>query len=93
MEGKRTDEAWYRAIFENSPQGIIFFDTSDFTIREINAAFSDLLHYKPEELRGRDFTSLFIDEEEKRRFISGIGRGQKITGFATQFGSKDGSGC
>ena len=24
MEGKRTADAWYRAIFENSPQGIIF---------------------------------------------------------------------
>jgi len=93
MEGKRTDEAWYRAIFENSPQGIIFFDTSDFTIREINTAFSDLLHYKPEELCGRDFTSLFIDKEEKRRFISRICQGQKISGFATRFETKDGSGC
>jgi len=93
MEGKRTADAWYRAIFENSSHGIIFFDTSDFTIREINTAFSDFLHYKPEELRGRVFTSLFLDEEEKKRFISGIGQGQKITGFATRFETKDGSGC
>jgi len=93
MEGKRTADAWYHAIFENSSHGIIFFDTSDFTIRDINTAFSDLLHYKPEELRGRVFTSLFLDEEEKKRFISGIGQGQKITGFATRFETKDGSGC
>jgi PAS domain S-box-containing protein len=93
MEGKRTAYAWYRAIFENSPHGIIFFDTSDFTIRETNTTFSDLLHYKPEELRGRVFTSLFLDEEEKKQFISGIGRGQIITRYSTRFETKDGSGC
>jgi PAS domain S-box-containing protein len=93
MDRKRTAEAWYRAFFENSLLGIILFDRSDFTICETNTAFSDLLHYRPEELRGRVFTSLLVDEGEKRQFIARIAQGQKIIGFETRFETKDGSGC
>jgi PAS domain S-box-containing protein len=93
MVRMRTGEAWYRAMFENSPHGIIFFDKTDFTIREINTAFSNLLHYRPEELRGKIFTSLLTDHEEKKRFLNQIGQGPEITGLETFFETKDGHDC
>ena len=88
-----TGEARYRAIFENSPDGIILFDNRDFTIRELNAAFSTLLNYTPGELRGRFFTSLLSDQIEKKRFLSLIGQEPEITGFKTFLETKEGNDC
>ncbi len=94
MAGKiRTGESRYRAMFENSHHGIILFDRTGFTIRETNAAFSKLLHYKPEELVGLVFTSLFINDEEKTRFLNRIGHSPEITRFETRFKTKEGDEC
>jgi PAS domain S-box-containing protein len=94
MAGKiRSGEAWYRAMFENSHHGIILFDKTGFTICETNAAFSNLLHYKPEELAGLVFSSLFIDPEERTRFLTRIGQSPEITGFETRLKTKEGKEC
>jgi len=86
-----TGEAWYRAVFENSPNGIILFDKKDFTIRELNAAFSTLLNYPPGELRGKFFTSLLSNQRERKRFLALIGQNPEITGFKTLLETKEGN--
>jgi len=94
MAGKiRTGESWYRAMFENSNHGIVLFDRTGFTIRETNTAFSKLLHYKTEELVGLVFPSLFINDEEKTRFLTCIGKSPEITRFETRFKTKEGNEC
>ncbi len=86
-------DGWYRAIFENSPHGIILFDKRDFTIRETNAAFSTLLNYPPGELHGRYFTSLFSDRKEKQRFLKLIGQEPEIPHIKTLLATKEGNDC
>ena len=94
MAGKiRNGESWYRAMFENSHHGIILFNKEGFTIRDTNAAISNLLHYKPEELIGQVFTSLFINHEEKTRFLTRIGKSPEITDFETWLKTKEGGEC
>ncbi len=94
MAGKnRTSNGWYRSMFENSHQGIILFDSTDLTIYECNTAFSSLLHYRPEELRGRLFTSLLFDHEEKERFLAHIVQGHDLTGFGARLETKEGNTC
>ena len=94
MAGKnRSGEGWYRAMFENSHHGIILFDKTNFTIRESNAAFSRLLHYDPEDLRGRVFTSLLFDHEEKKKFLTQVGQSPDLTGFETWLETKEGNDC
>ena len=88
-----TGETWYRAMFENSHQGIILFDKSDFTIKEMNNAFSTLLHYKPEELGGLVFTSLFTNTEETTRFLTCIGQSPETSSFETRLKTKEGNEC
>jgi PAS domain S-box-containing protein len=89
----RTGEAYYRAIFENSPTGIILFDKRDFTIRELNAAFSTILNYTPGELRGRFFTSLLYNQKEKKGFSLLIEQKPELTGFKTLLETKEGNDC
>jgi len=90
---KRTGEARYRTMFQNSHHGIIFFDKPDFIIQQINDAFSSLLHYQPEELNEKKFTSLFYNEEEKSRFLTLIGQRSEASGFETRFETKEGNEC
>ena len=83
MAGKiRNGESWYRAMFENSYHGIILFDKIRFHDREINAAFSNLLHYQPEEL-GRIglYLALHRSLKRKRRFLTRIGQSPEISPF------------
>jgi PAS domain S-box-containing protein len=89
----RSGEGWYRAMFENSHRGIIFFDKTNFTIRESNTAFSHLLNYNPEDLRGRIFTSLLFDHEEKKKFLTQVGQCPDGTGFETRLETKEGDDC
>ncbi len=94
MSGKsRIFEGWFRAMFENSPHGIILLDKVNFTILESNAAFLKLLHYNPEDLTGRVFTSLLLDDEEKRRFLTQVVQTPVITGFEAQLTTKEGNEC
>lgn len=94
MAGKnRNGTGWYRSMFENSHQGIILFDSADLTIQECNTAFSSLLHYRPEELCGRSFTSLLSDNEEKERFLTRVGQDQELTGFGARLLTKEGNSC
>jgi PAS domain S-box-containing protein len=92
MAGKiRTNEDWYRQMFRNSRNPIIFFNKTGFMINECNAAFSHLLHYKPENLQGKFFSSLLSGPEEQRRFITQISQGAEITGFKTAFKTREGN--
>ena len=94
MAGKnQSGGGWYRAMFENSHHGIIFFDKTNFTIRESNAAFSRLLHYNPEKPRGRVFTSLFFGHEEKKKFLNRVGQNPDFTGFETLLETREESDC
>jgi len=94
MAGKnRTGEERYHAMFENSHHGIILFNKADFTIQESNAAFSSLLHYNPEALRGKVFTSLLSDNKEKRRFLTQVEQSPDIAGFEVRLETKEGDDC
>jgi PAS domain S-box-containing protein len=80
-------------MFQNSLHGIIFFDKTDFTIQQVNDAFSSLLQYEPGELDEKKFTSLFYNEKEKSRFLTLIGQHSEALGLETRFATKEGNEC
>jgi len=94
MAGKnRTGDGEYRSIFESLRQGIILFGKADLAIHECNAAFSDLLHYSPEEVRGSKVTSFFFDHQEKEQFLTHIVQGHDLTSFGVRLETKEGIPC
>ena len=54
---QREAEERYRAVIEQSAEGIYLVDADSKHILEANPAFHELLGYAPEELRGRESTS------------------------------------
>jgi PAS domain S-box-containing protein len=83
-EKVNTSEARYRSIFESSLMGIILFDQNTFAIRMTNACVEQMLGYTEDELRSRNFSSLFSTPEEQRVFYERLGSNADITNFETR---------
>jgi diguanylate cyclase (GGDEF)-like protein/PAS domain S-box-containing protein len=59
--GRRTlaqQAAWFREVFDSAPVGMVI-SRLDGTITETNGALTDILHYPPADLAGRDVVELF----------------------------------
>ena len=87
-EKVNTSEARYRSIFESSLMGIILFDQNTFAIRMTNGCVEQMLGYTEEELRSRNFSSLFSTPEEQRVFYERLGSNADITNFETRLLTK-----
>jgi diguanylate cyclase (GGDEF)-like protein/PAS domain S-box-containing protein len=54
--------AWFRAVFEASPVGMVI-TRLDGTITETNGALTELLYYRPAELCGRELAEIFHPDD------------------------------
>jgi PAS domain S-box-containing protein len=91
-EALRESEARYRAVIEQSPDGIYLVDAEKQCILEANPAFAQLLGYTSEEMPGLSIFEFVAAEREqvKERFQE-ILKGEAPLVYERQFRKKDGS--
>jgi PAS domain S-box-containing protein len=89
----RAGEARYRTVFEYSQLGIVLFDSSSFSIRQINDKFAGMLNYTPDEIAGKSVLDLLLTPREKERFLERIAKDKTASDFETRFSSKGGDAC
>jgi len=91
----REERTRVRNILGNSQDGIFCFDLRDLKIHEINARCSDWLKYDPQDLVGRDISSIWIDRDELKQFIADVeqdkNQGLLHGGREIRFQGKDGT--
>jgi diguanylate cyclase (GGDEF)-like protein/PAS domain S-box-containing protein len=58
-------QAWFRAVFDSAPVGMVL-SRLDGTIAETNGALTEILHHRPTELTGRDLAELFDPDDAAR---------------------------
>ena len=91
-EALRQSEARYRAVVEQSADGIYLVEVETKRVLEANPAFAQMLGYTPDEIVGLSVYDFVAAEEEDidRRF-EGLVRGQGPLTFERRFRRKDGS--
>jgi PAS domain S-box-containing protein len=87
----RAGETQYRTVFEHSQLGIVVLDQRDFSVSVCNQKFAGMLNFKPEELRGRNFSDLFYTTTEREKFFSSAEPGRDIEDFETRLTTHEGS--
>ncbi|HEX9920242.1 MAG TPA: PAS domain S-box protein, partial [Candidatus Methylomirabilis sp.] len=88
----RDSEARYRAVVEQSPDGIYLIDVETKRIVEANMAFQRLLGYTAEELRGLSLYDFIItDRSDIDRRFRDILQGEGGHFFDRRYRKKDGS--
>ncbi len=92
IEKIRQGETRYRSVFEHSQLGIALFNRADFTIRQTNTRFQDMLDYTTEEITGKQFSSLCLTPRDKERFLERIAKSEASENFETRLTTKSGSG-
>ncbi len=93
IEQPRKREMQYKSVFKNAHHGYILINNRNFTIRQTNSAFPDMLQYKPEEMKTMNFSDLFLNSEDKSFFLKQINQDAHTAGFETRFATKNGRGC
>jgi len=93
MDRIRTGEASYRAVFVHSQLGIVLFDKTSFSIRQINDKFAGMLNYTTDEIAQKSFTDLLLTPREKSRFQERIEKELTVSDFETRLASKSGDAC
>jgi PAS domain S-box-containing protein len=93
IERIRTSEIQYRTVFGHSQLGIVIFDRTGFTLRDVNEKFLDMLHYSADEIKSMTFPALFFSPREQERFFERINKESTIEDFETRFVTKEGDGC
>jgi PAS domain S-box-containing protein/diguanylate cyclase (GGDEF)-like protein len=64
-QGFAERQAWFRAVFDSAPVGMVL-SRLDGTIAETNGALTEILHHRPTELTGRDVAELFDPDDAAR---------------------------
>ncbi|MFH0872124.1 MAG: PAS domain S-box protein, partial [bacterium] len=85
-------EARYRAVLEQSADGIYLIDVETKRILEANLAFAQMLGYTPEQIRGLCIYDIVAAEQEviDRRFQERV-NGKGPSSFERPYRKKDGS--
>ncbi len=83
IEKLRISETHYHRIFDETLHGAVIFDKNNFTIRLTNTLFATLLGYSADELSQMNFSTLFQNPDEQRRFFTELGSGENIKNFQT----------
>jgi PAS domain S-box-containing protein len=86
-------EARYRSVFEYSQLGIVLFDSTSFSIRQVNDKLASMLNYTHGEITGKTIPDLLLTPREKSRFLERIAKEQTASDFETRFASKEGDAC
>ena len=82
-------EQRYRTLFQQSRDGIFMTDAHGALI-ELNAAAGELLGHEVDRLIGRDVRTLFVDPEDRSRFLSGLESGGEIRDLEVRLRKKGG---
>jgi diguanylate cyclase (GGDEF)-like protein/PAS domain S-box-containing protein len=92
-EDVRTSETHYRQIVETANEGICSLD-KDFIVRFVNQAMLDMLGYSPDEIIGKEVSTLLYAEDlsDHARKIENRKRGNSDK-YERRFRKKDGSEC
>lgn len=93
IEKVRHSEAQYRTVFEHSQLGIVLFRFSGYEILETNDKFAAMVGHTPQTLRTMRFTDLFVNEQEKERFLERAGQQPAISDFEARFAEPGGNTC
>ena len=93
IEKLRISETRYHRIFDDTLHGAVIFDKNNFTIRLTNTLFGTLLGYSADELSQMNFSTLFQNPEEQRRFFTELGSGENIKNFQTVLVTKTKTTC
>jgi len=88
----RESEERFRRIFENSPIPIVLASVPDGRFVAANGAASLVFGYRPDELLGRttEEVGLWIDLEERKRYVAQLVSEGRVDGFETTLRKKDG---
>lgn len=61
---KRLQKAYFRKLFESSPEGIVLLDNDDQVI-ETNEAFEEIFKYDSEKIKDKNINDLIVPESKK----------------------------
>ena len=92
IEKLQSDYEHFRCLFETTPLGCQFLDESGHFIA-VNQAWSDLLGYSPEEVKGKSFSQFSAPDSADafRYFFSQLREKGRISGIELEMIKKDGS--
>jgi PAS domain S-box-containing protein len=93
IEQIRAGEAQYRTVFAHSQLGILLFESTTFSITQVNEKFAGMLNYTPEEVVQKTFPDVFLTPREKSRFLERIAKQDTVSDFETRFATKTGASC
>jgi PAS domain S-box-containing protein len=83
-------EARYQRFFERSPAGV-YLSALDGRLIECNDAFAKMLGYASrEEAIGRPMTEHYVDENDRKLFVSRIMLERSLSNFVTELKGRDG---
>ncbi|MBW1988055.1 MAG: PAS domain S-box protein [Deltaproteobacteria bacterium] len=87
-----TEETFSRAFQEN-PDAIALFKSSDSTFLDLNKGFTRLLQFTADEAVGKSPDQLhnWVDAKERKSFLRRIRKTGQCTGMEARFRAKDGS--
>lgn len=88
----RAHKETYEEFFEIVPEMLCMLD-ADGNFMRVNPAWENVLHYKSEELIGKNILSLIHpdDTAPTTAALAMLGNGQTVTGFVNRYRSRDGS--
>ena len=86
-------ELRYRTAFQTTLDAIAITTLKDGCYLDVNRAFLDKLGYSSQELIGHSSLELnvWVDPQERQRFIQKIANGEHVLNFEARFRRKDGS--
>ena len=80
-----------KKVLENAQDGIFCLECHSMRLRDINQKCARMLDYEREDLLGKAITLIWISEEERADFLSGIKSGQYPYQREIFFRTKDGT--
>jgi PAS domain S-box-containing protein len=86
----RAEEEKYHGIFDHAQDGVFLISPDQKTILDGNPMAARLLACTQGELRGMEFSSLWLDPGTLESFRKRIGEGQIVTGLEGRIRSRDG---
>ncbi|MGN8249515.1 response regulator [Pseudomonas sp. SMV7] len=83
-------DAFTRALMDTSPASLVLADRNG-AVREVSQSFSQATGYVTEDLFGSNATQLYVDPDERERFLEQLALNGKVEHFETRLLHKDGS--
>jgi PAS domain S-box-containing protein len=86
----RESETRYRTLFEDSKDGV-YIVRREGEIIDANQSFLDIFGYSREEIIGLNIVSLYVDPEDRLKFVEALERANSVKDYEVRFKKKDGT--